>query len=369
MSSNFDPYTQNVTFHTADGSPFLVPVTAVDEYYQYCIKICINYGAQFGASVIILIILLLLTRPEKRVSSVFFLNGGALLFNMGRLLCQMIYFTTPFVKAYAYFSGDQSGTPTSAYANSVLGVVLTSLLVICVEASLVLQVQVVCANLRHRYRTVLLGLSILVALIPIGFRLGYMVENCKTIVKADTPRSIIWLESATNIVITISTCFFCAIFIAKLGFAIRQRKRLGVREFGPMRVIFIMGCQTMIIPAIFSILQYVVDVPELNSNVPTLVTIFLPLSSIWAGVTLSHSSPTESSTSHGGLWNRLTVSSGVRSNPASSTDTTIAMSYPSNKSSTVCYAEQTATRRQPDPEQGHGISVEHGVSVHTCQKL
>ncbi|KAE8135931.1 fungal pheromone mating factor STE2 GPCR-domain-containing protein [Aspergillus pseudotamarii] len=369
MGSKFDPYSQNLTFHAADGTPFQVPVMTLDDFYQYCIQICINYGAQFGASVIIFIVLLLLTRSDKRASSVFFLNGGALLLNMGRLLCHMIYFTTDFVKAYQFFSGDYSGVPTSAYANSILGVILTSLLVVCIETSLVVQVQVVCANLRRRYRTALLCVSILVALIPVGFRLGYMVENCKTIVDTDNPLSLSWLESATNIVITISICFFCSIFVTKLGFAIRQRRRLGVRDFGPMKVVFVMGCQTLTIPAVLSILQYVVSVPELNSNILTLVTISLPLSSIWAGVSLTRSSSTEDFPSRGALWNRLTDSNGTRSNQASSTDTAVAMTYPSNKSSTVCYADQSAARKQHDPEHGQGISVAHDVSVHSCQKL
>lgn len=371
MSSDFDPYTQNLTFHEADGTPFFVPVVVLDDFYQYCIQICINYGAQFGASVIIFIVLLLLTRPEKRASSVFFLNGSALLLNMARLLCNMIYFTTGFVKAYQFFSGDHSRASTSAYANSILGVVFTSLLLICIEASLVLQVQVVCANLQRRYRTMVLCVSILVALIPISFRLVYMVGNCKTIAKADTPQSLVWLESAASIVTTISVCFFCAIFITKLGVAIHQRRRLGVRDFGPMKVIFVVGCQTMIIPAMLSILHHAIVVPELNSNILTLVTISLPLSSIWAGITLSNSSSSGTSPSGCALWNRLAVSNSMGSNQTSSTDTTIAMSYPNNnnKSSTVCYADQSSARRQPDLEQGNGISVEHGVSVHSYQRL
>ncbi|KAE8376769.1 fungal pheromone mating factor STE2 GPCR-domain-containing protein [Aspergillus bertholletiae] len=368
MNPEFDPYSQNLTFHAADGAPFQVPVVTLDDFYQYCIQICINYGAQFGASVIVFVILLLLTRPDKRASSVFFLNGGALLLNTGRLLCHMIYFTTDFVKAYQYFSGDHARTPASAYANSILGVVFTTLLLVCIETSLVLQVQVVCANLRHRYRTVLLCTSILTALVPAGLRLGYMVENCKTILQADTPLSLVWLESATNIAITISICFFCGIFITKLGFAIHQRRMLGVRDFGPMKVIFVMGCQTLFIPALLSILQYTVTVPELNSNIMTLVTISLPLSSIWAGVSLTRSSSTEDTSSRRALWNGLIDSNSTRSNQTSFSDTAVAMTYPSHKSSTVCYADQSSVRRRDDPEQGYGISVEHDVSVHSFQR-
>ena len=36
---------------------------------------------------------------------------------------------------------------------------------------------------------------------------------------------------------------------------------------------------------IFSVLEYTSDIPEMDSNVITLVTIFLPLSSLWASAT------------------------------------------------------------------------------------
>ncbi|PWY86537.1 mating-type alpha-pheromone receptor PreB [Aspergillus sclerotioniger CBS 115572] len=280
MASHFDPFTQNVTMHTANGTPFEVNVQAIDdELMQYCIRAGINYSAQLGASIVLFVILVLLTRPEKRRSSVFILNSSALLSNVGRLVCQTLYFTSDFVRVYTYFSGDYSHVPTSAYANSVIAVVFYTLLVICIEASLVLQVQVICANLGRLYRHILLAFSTVVALIPIGFRMAMMVENAKSIMGAKSNIPLIWLQSTENIVFTISICFFCAIFVSKLGFAIRQRRRLGMRDFGPMRVIFVMGCQTLVIPAFFSIIHYIVSVPMLSSNVATLVTIFLPLSS------------------------------------------------------------------------------------------
>ena len=118
----------------------------------------------------------------------------------------------------------------------------------CVESSLVLQVQVVCSTLGSLYRRLLLGMSVLIALVPLGLRFAYVVEASRYIADAKPSIEIQWLESATNIAITISICFFCVVFVGKLGYAIKQRKRLGVREFGPMKVIFIMGCQTLVIP-------------------------------------------------------------------------------------------------------------------------
>lgn len=249
MSSDFDPWTQNVTFHLADGTPFDVPIDMVDDFAQYPIRVCINYGSQLGATVVLLVILLLLTRAEKRASYVFWLNCLALLLNFARLLCSIIVFTSGFLKAYAVFTGDYSQVPTSDYANSVLGVIFAALLLTIIEISLVLQTQVVCSNLRRIYRRFLLCVSVVVALIPTGFRYWLSVENVKSIIlSANSPVPLNWLESTANIVLTVSICFFCTVFITKLGFAIRLRRKLGLTEFGPMKVIFVMGCQTMIIP-------------------------------------------------------------------------------------------------------------------------
>lgn len=248
MVSQMDPYKQNLTFHHADGTPFYVPLPKVDAFIMYAIRICINYGCQLGASIIILVILMLLTRPEKRKSAVFLLNTCALALNICRLVCQCVYFTGPWEELYNFVSEDFSTVPTSAYVNSVLGVVFTTLVLVFVEISLVLQVHIICTTLRRRYRLAVLWLSFVVAAVPIGLRFGYTVESSKAIIAAEFTYWLQWLESATNIATTVSICFFCAIFVTKLGFAIRQRKRLGVRDFGPMKVVFVMGCQTLFIP-------------------------------------------------------------------------------------------------------------------------
>ncbi len=93
-----------------------------------------------------------------------------------------------------------------------------------------------------------MAFSTLVASIAVGFRAGLVAENIKSIVKADNFDRFKWLASATNITTTISVCVFCAMFVAKLGVAMKERKKLGIKQFGPMRVLFIMGCQTMFIP-------------------------------------------------------------------------------------------------------------------------
>lgn len=115
--------------------------------------------------------------------------------------------------------------------------------------------------------------------------------------------------------------------------------------------------------------------PLLNSNVLTLVTLSLPLSSIWASTTLSHSS-TGGSNSRANLWNGLTFNGKQISSSTSST---------AKPSTTVCYSDQTSTlakapstvqhqkvakrNEDDDMEQGYGIAIEHDISVHSYRKV
>ncbi|KAI4231535.1 MAG: hypothetical protein LQ349_005551 [Xanthoria aureola] len=287
-SANFDPFSQSFTLLLRDGTPFNVTLNELDDFILYSVQISINYAAQLGACLSFLIVLLVLTKPDKRSSPIFAINAVALTLNFLRTLLQCLYFTGPFNKVYAYFAVDYSRVSPSDYADQVAITVLTWVLLVCVEVSLLLQVRVVCITVRRGYRHLILAFSVVTAGLAICFRLAFCIENAKSILSLESLFPLRWLASATNITTSISICWFCAAFITKLGFALDQRKKLGVGAFGPMQIIFIMGCQTLIIPAIFSIIQYFVDLPSMDSNVLTLVTIFMPLSSLWASASLDY---------------------------------------------------------------------------------
>lgn len=247
-STHFDPFTQSFTLLLQNGTPFSLSIREVDEVVLYSVQICINYAAQLGASCILLIALLLLTKPDKRQSPVFILNSIALVLNVVRNVLQCLYFTGPFSKTYAHFGHDYSRVPRSAYATSIAATVLAVLLLIFIEVSLILQVQVVCVLLRKLYRQVIFVSSAIIALLAIGFRLALCIENSRSIISLEPPASLNWLESASNITTSISICWFCTIFVTKLGFALKERRKLGLERFGPMQIIFIMGCQTLTVP-------------------------------------------------------------------------------------------------------------------------
>lgn len=247
-SSLTDPFTQTITLLLADGTPLDLPLSAIDEFMHYNLQICINLASQIGASLVLLVVLLLLTKPDKRRAPVFITNALSLALNVIRTILQCLYFTGPFSEFYAYFGQDYSQVAGKDYAASVAAAVMTLLLLICVECSLLLQVRVVCCTLPGLYRRAIYAVSLLIAVLAVTFRLALCVENSKYIVSWTYQTSIEWLASASNITTSISICWFCAAFVTKLGFALNQRRKLGLDQFGPMQIIFIMGCQTLFIP-------------------------------------------------------------------------------------------------------------------------
>ena len=255
MASNasFDPFSQSFDLHLGDGTLFSLSLVDLNDFILYSLEICINYAAQLGASLLLLIVLALLTKPEKRSSPIFILNTLSLALNVTRNILQCLYFTGPFSDTYAYFAQDYSRVPKSAYAESITATVLTFLLLVSIELSLLLQTQVVCLTLRKVYRHTILAVSLLIALTATGFRLALCVENSRYIISLTYLVPLNWLSSATNITTSISIFWFCAVFVTKLGFALNQRRKLGLRRFGPMQIIFIMGCQTLTIPGMKSV--------------------------------------------------------------------------------------------------------------------
>jgi len=249
----FNPYTQNFTLLMADGiTPFQVGIPDLDNFVLYNIQVSINYATQIGASIVMLAVVILVTRESKRRSSLFFINVISLILSVIRSLLQTLYWVGPFNESYAYFSGDYSAVPNSAYSNSIASIVITLLLLCTVELSLVMQTQVVCTTLKEGHRLVIVALSLLITLLTIGFRFGDMVQNAKAIV--DLVPTYSWLASAALIMETISIWYYCLIFVGKLSLTLYQRKKLGLRQWGPMQIICIMGGCTMVIPCKFFIL-------------------------------------------------------------------------------------------------------------------
>ncbi|KAF2865158.1 fungal pheromone mating factor STE2 GPCR-domain-containing protein [Massariosphaeria phaeospora] len=283
----FNPYNQKFEWRLPDGSPVDVYMEDLDFARTYGVKLGIVYASQIGASVILLLVLLLLTKREKMRSSIFVMNALCLVINIIRSVLQCLWLTGAYFHPYAFLTQDFGTITGWDMSESIATNTMNLLLVICIMISLSLQVWVVCITTPRLQRVAILGATTAVALVAVGYRFAITVISNRKIVGSQDMTKFVGLTAGMYITQAVAIWIYCSVFTCKLGFALIQRRKLGMSQFGPMQIIFIMGCQTMLIPAIFSILQIMQSVPELASQSLTVVCIFLPMSAIWAGVIAS----------------------------------------------------------------------------------
>ncbi|KAF2628455.1 hypothetical protein BU25DRAFT_439432 [Macroventuria anomochaeta] len=285
-SATFNPWFQNVTMYAPDGSIMNVNMEHVNLYRLYIARVAISFGSQIGASVVLLLLLLLLTRSEKRKSSIFILNALCLFANSLRCIFLACYVTSGLMHPYTQLSGYPRATSTDL-ALSIIPTTLSLVVITLVMASLSLQTWVACVTTSNLQRILIIGVTTAMALVSVGFKFAFVVASNIAIIQL-TNRGTDRLGAGAYITQAVAILLYSCVFTWKLGYAVIQRRRLKMLQSGSMQIVFIMGCQTMIIPAIFSTIQFyqpLLDkVPEVGTMVLTVLCIFLPLSAIWAGV-------------------------------------------------------------------------------------
>lgn len=294
-----------------DGTIFTTSTDDVNRIRVTTVQTAIVFSSQLGACLVLLLVLLLMTSPAKRKSAAFIFNALALLCNVIRCVIMCVELTGPLldfvVLLMQFYEIDGIN---QAIRESIADSVMATLVFIFIELALLTQVWVICLATTKQHRALVLGFCGTVSVVAIAFRIRLMVVNCAntanlmdySVERAHAQNRAQWLS---NIMGVISICVFSAIFCGKLALAIRSRRSMGLKQFGAMQIIFIMGCQTLFIPCksessrshltkltfaivIFAILDYyVIKGSQIGSFVETFVAIFLPLSSMWASANVN----------------------------------------------------------------------------------
>ncbi|KAF1945965.1 hypothetical protein EJ02DRAFT_419050 [Clathrospora elynae] len=284
MESSFDPRTQDFTLLDRNGLNFTASMAQIDDERLYGVRLALLLASQIGASAMLLLVLLLLTKAEKRRSFIFLTNAFCLFANTIRCILLSCYLTGNLWNPYAQLAGDYSGVTDSDLSTNIAARIFTLLVMMTVFVSLTVQVWTVCITTAPLQRGIIMATTTTMACIASGFRVAVIVYGIEELLTLQRSANVDDVTSMAYIVQAVAIWLFSCVFTWKLGHAIIQRRRLRMPQFGPMQIVFIMGCQTMFIPAIFATLKFEDTMPEFGTLVPTAVAIFLPLSAIWAGV-------------------------------------------------------------------------------------
>lgn len=251
MGDTFDPFNQNVTFLSADGkTPLYVPFAALDAFHDESASVCINYGAQLGACIIMLLVLLIQTPAAKfrRPSTILHIAG--LVICSIRMVLLVAWFPSAFNDFYAVWGLDYSLVPRSAYNLSLAANSFSVILVVVIEAALMNQAWTMIRLWGDFWRYLVVGSSAIVTLLTIGWRITFAVFQSRAILELKVSKHHDWVIYWCVITNAISICWFCAIFNLKLVWHIVSNRGMlpSYKTMSPMEVLVMTNGMLMIIP-------------------------------------------------------------------------------------------------------------------------
>lgn len=257
VNATYSPYEQTFVLISPDGfTPFPGQMASLLVLQANATSQAIIYGVQIGMCGLLLAVMTIMAKSDKRRSAVYMLNSAALLCLLIRNILACAQLSGIF---YNYYNWQLHWYPDVPAVRNAQKVSITTecfnlLIDVAIYGSLVLQVHIVCCTLNRLYQRLIIFVSLLVALIATSVRLALVVINVKYMIlglrNVQMWQSLLVskVASVSNIVSVVSIALFSVIFIVKLAFAIHMRRKLNMKQFGPMQIVFIMGCQTLFIP-------------------------------------------------------------------------------------------------------------------------
>jgi pheromone alpha factor receptor len=230
-----------------DGSQTTLTLSMINSFATYNQRTVAIQGFALGFSSLLIIVLLLLTTAKKAKRAIFIFNFLSLLFLSIRSIFNLAIACTDLYHGIGEaFLGATAQYSRADSAPSVVNALVSLFLTITVVTSLVLQVRVVFAAEPQTQKIITTVLS-LFALWIVGTYAHYMalyIEVHLNIIQVPIP----WTYKAYQISMIVFIGVSCLLFLYKLLIAIRLRKRMGYKNFGPLQILFIMFAQCLIIP-------------------------------------------------------------------------------------------------------------------------
>lgn len=282
--SDIDPVTILLHFMTPAGETE-VSFKMLDQWlYRQC-QGSIIQGVRIGAFLITMLALFLIMKDRK--APLFIINQLTLFFSSLKSIFYLYYYLSNSGSITFQFSGYYNLTDNNRNLTAATNVTQI-LIVICLECAFCFQAYAMYkANqgIQRVLMLTLLTICITLGLVTISFYINSVVFALKATFDESLYSNYAWQLNVPFILFLSSVCFTSACLIAKFLYAFKQRKDYGRRQFSGIHALFIMTCQTMIIPVCVNIFSYCSPLWKSN-GIPEIAyfitTIFLPLSAMWA---------------------------------------------------------------------------------------
>ncbi|KAK6526234.1 Proteasome subunit beta type-5 [Orbilia ellipsospora] len=280
-AESWEPHTNLIDFIYPDASNMSFTLAMIDEFRRNQLFTNTIFSVQIGAAVVIIFVMLCITHADKRKTPVFIVNLVNLLLVAVRGILFDDYFMGPLARTYTTFAWDTSDVPTSALIKSIISSILSLLLMIGTQISLLLQIRI-CYALNPRSRTrILVTCGSIGALATVAY-LSLGIYAIKLQEKPPDIRITKWAKPLVNSLVALSIVVYSGMFSWRMFQSVRNRRRMGFTGLGSLESLLISGFQCLVFPAIFCVIENFVKFGGSASLAQATVAFLLPISHLWA---------------------------------------------------------------------------------------
>lgn len=277
---------QTIILNTTSG-PTAYTLQDIDEWYYTAVYMVLFDGVVLGGSCLVfpLVALQVLRKP----TAINMLNFCSVFF----VILHAATFTNSYTSAWnsftSLFTGSYINVSLFDFNSTAAGNIFEAFKMTFIELTLVAQVYAI-VQTRQIWRYVICGtifalVSLPVIVVQFVYIGSLMYGNLHPEQWNEIYDKYYGINVCNNPLFAASICFYALILTTKLGFALRRRRKLGLKQFDAFQILFIMTSQTLIVPAIFTILSFSLTAEKtegLTLFTPFLVVVSLPLTSVWA---------------------------------------------------------------------------------------
>ncbi|KAF3307838.1 Proteasome subunit beta type-5 [Orbilia oligospora] len=311
----FDPQTNPIYFFYPDGGNVTFTMAQIDSFRQDQLFTNGIFATQVGAATATLFVMICITAAEKRKTPIFKANFINIVLVILRGILFMHYFMSSLARTYTIFAWDVSGVPISDINASIVSSVLSLLLMIGTQISLLLQVRI-CWALNPRSKARILATCCSVSSIATAAYLSLGVYIIQLQGRPPDLRITKWANPLVNALVALSIIVFSATFTWRMYQSVRNRRRMGFVGLGSLESLLVSGVQTLLFPAIFCIVENFVKFGGSASLAQAIIAIALPISHVWASTVQANSRPSmakiEKLASQKPFWDRMVAARDAR---------------------------------------------------------
>jgi pheromone alpha factor receptor len=228
-----------------------LPLPFLTYMFHYGYSVCISYGTQLGACIVMLLVALTMTPRIKFARVTTLINIASLLVGIVRITLLATYFVGDSTDFYNLFSGDYRYVNPAETARNVAATSMAVPQLVLILAALIIQAWSMMKLWEPIYRWVAMAVSTVLAVVTLAFKITSTVIQARYIEHAiDDLDPYVWVRKVDLSMYATSIAWFCFMFNVRLIVHMWEHRKFlpSSKGLNPMEVLVMTNGILMLVP-------------------------------------------------------------------------------------------------------------------------